>query len=126
MVGMDITPKRRAVSGLSSTLSLATDSLPVCSSAISPRMGAIILQGPHHSAQKSTMTGSDAEPICSSNVASVRVLMLSAIAPHSHGGGGVSGRDGVSTNGAGGAAVSVVALILEPAFGVDGGHAARS
>ncbi len=36
---------------LSSILSLATVSRPSYSSAISSRMGAIILQGPHHSAQ---------------------------------------------------------------------------
>ena len=56
-VGMLMTSKRRAVSGLSSTLSLATVSLPRCSSAISASVGATILHGPHHSAQKSTRTG---------------------------------------------------------------------
>jgi len=75
MVGILITPKRIAVLGLSSTLSLETVSLPDCSVAISSRIGAIILQGPHHSAQKSTMTGSLAAPICSSKVASERVEM---------------------------------------------------
>ena len=53
---MLITSKRRARSGFSSTLSLATVILPACSTAISSRMGAIILHGPHHSAQKSTTT----------------------------------------------------------------------
>jgi hypothetical protein len=76
---MLITSKRRAMSGLSSTLSLATESLPACSVAISSRMGAIILHGPHHSAQKSTTTASPAAPIVSSNVASVRVLILPAM-----------------------------------------------
>ncbi|VXB98138.1 hypothetical protein CITRIK5_70408 [Citricoccus sp. K5] len=43
--------------GLSSTLSLATVILSACSVAISSRMGLSMRQGPHHSAQKSTMTG---------------------------------------------------------------------
>src|SRR5919108_2358999 len=41
-------------------LILATVSLPLRSRAISSSAGAIILQGPHHSAQKSTSTGPDA------------------------------------------------------------------
>src|SRR5450830_2019002 len=42
---------------LESTSSLAICSLPSYSLAISSRIGAIALQGPHHSAQKSTRTG---------------------------------------------------------------------
>ena len=38
------------------------------------RIGAIILQGPHHSAQKSTTTGTSDAPISSRKVASVRWL----------------------------------------------------
>src|SRR6476660_6699921 len=41
----------------SSTLTFATFSEPAFSRAISSSNGAIILQGPHHSAQKSTITG---------------------------------------------------------------------
>src|SRR5690606_17801312 len=44
--------------------------------AISSRIGAMALHGPHHSAQKSTRTGSSAEPISSSKVASDRVVMV--------------------------------------------------
>ena len=42
---------------ISSMLILATVTCPVYSVAISSRIGAIILQGPHHSAQKSSRTG---------------------------------------------------------------------
>src|SRR2546423_14132363 len=41
----------------SSTLTFATFTEPAFSRAISSSNGAIILQGPHHSAQKSTITG---------------------------------------------------------------------
>ena len=78
-VGMLITSKRRAMSGLSSTLSLAIFSLPACSSAISSRIGAIILHGPHHSAQKSTRTGSAEPAISSSKVVSVRVVGIGSL-----------------------------------------------
>src|SRR5436853_177535 len=40
-------------------LTLPTFTLPSYSLATSSRIGAIILQGPHHSAQKSTSTGVD-------------------------------------------------------------------
>src|SRR6185312_4655517 len=58
-VGMERTPNWAASSGFSSMLSLAIFTLPPSSVAISSSDGAIILQGPHHSAQKSTTTGSD-------------------------------------------------------------------
>src|SRR5687768_88986 len=45
------------VFGFSSMLSLTTRSLSLYSVAIVSRIGAIILQGPHHSAQKSSSTG---------------------------------------------------------------------
>src|SRR4051812_32922458 len=48
------------VAGLWSMLILAIFSLPSRFCAISSKAGAIILQGPHHSAQKSTSTGPDA------------------------------------------------------------------
>src|SRR6266545_5728751 len=65
-----------ATSGFSSTLSLAMVSLPLCSSAISSRTGDTILQGPHHSAQKSTSTGVLDFNTSRSNVASVTAAPL--------------------------------------------------
>src|SRR5690606_27808550 len=59
-VGIDRIPKRAAISGFSSILSLAIVTLPDNSAEISSSAGAIILHGPHHSAQKSTTTGSEA------------------------------------------------------------------
>src|SRR6478736_8807774 len=56
-VGIDITPYFDAVFGLSSTLSLTILTLSPIAPAISSRAGAIMRQGPHHSAQKSTTTG---------------------------------------------------------------------
>src|SRR3954447_24453117 len=73
---MLITSNRRAISRFSSTLSLPTRNLPAESSAISSSTGAIILHGPHHSAQKSTRTGSLDPLISSSNVESVRLTMV--------------------------------------------------
>src|SRR5579871_4345692 len=55
-VGIDITPYLEAVRGFSSTLSLTIFTLPLSEPAISSSAGAIIRQGPHHSAQKSTTT----------------------------------------------------------------------
>jgi hypothetical protein len=43
-------------------------------------MGAICLQGPHHSAQKSTKIGVEEELTVSSNVELVRVMIPAAIA----------------------------------------------
>src|SRR5205085_10934682 len=74
-VGMLMTSYRRAVSGLSSTLSLPMVILPSCSLAISSSTGAIILQGPHHSAQKSTRTGVSEPLMVSSKAPSDRVRM---------------------------------------------------
>src|SRR5271157_4546747 len=56
-VGTDWMPYRAARAGFVSTLTLATFTWPACSVAISSSKGAIILHGPHHSAQKSTRTG---------------------------------------------------------------------
>src|SRR4051812_48392719 len=64
-----------AISGFSSTLSLVIVSWSPSSAAISSSTGAIILQGPHHSAQKSTSTGADEPLTASSNVAVVRWVM---------------------------------------------------
>src|SRR5207302_1755627 len=51
-------PYLAAVAGFSSTLSFTILTLPFIVPAISSSAGAIILHGPHHSAQKSTTTGS--------------------------------------------------------------------
>src|ERR1700730_3835828 len=55
---MPRTPYFVGVCGFSSMLTLATVSLPAMSVARSSRKGPIVRQGPHHSAQKSTSTGS--------------------------------------------------------------------
>src|SRR5712671_7192426 len=58
-VGIDITLYFAAVLGFSSTLSLTIFTLPESApSASSSSAGAIVRHGPHHSAQKSTTTGS--------------------------------------------------------------------
>src|ERR1044071_771301 len=59
-VGIDITPYFDAVFGLSSTLSFTILTLSPIAPAISSSAGAIMRQGPHHSAQKSTTTGPSA------------------------------------------------------------------
>src|SRR4051812_46193529 len=56
-VGIDITPYFDAVFGLSSTLSFTILTLSPIAPEISSSAGAIMRQGPHHSAQKSTTTG---------------------------------------------------------------------
>src|SRR6185437_9926795 len=56
-VGMPRMPYFGGVCGFSSMLSLAIFTRSWYSLAISSRIGAIILQGPHHSAQKSRSTG---------------------------------------------------------------------
>src|SRR6202051_455362 len=55
--GIDITPYFEAVFGLSSTLSFTILTLSPIAPEISSSAGAIMRQGPHHSAQKSTTTG---------------------------------------------------------------------
>src|SRR3954447_25044504 len=75
MVGIDMIWNRRAISGFSSMLTLATVILSPCSVAISSSTGATILHGPHHSAQKSTSTGLSLPSTSVSNVASVTVLV---------------------------------------------------
>src|ERR1700687_3015053 len=69
-VGIDMIPYLVAVAGFSSTLSFTTLILPAIVPAISSSAGAIIRHGPHHSAQKSTTTGSCALSTSASNVAS--------------------------------------------------------
>src|SRR5690242_18092422 len=66
-----------AVPPLESTSSLPTFSLPAYSLATTSIVGAIIRQGPHHSAQKSTRTGTSDRSTSWSNVESVKVSVLS-------------------------------------------------
>src|SRR6476469_808802 len=60
-------------------LSFAMVSLSPCSAAISSRTGATILQGPHHSAQKSTSTGLSLPSTSLAKLWSVTVLVLPAM-----------------------------------------------
>src|SRR5580700_12154029 len=69
-VGIDMMPYFAAVPGFSSTLSLTILTLPLSDLEISSSAGAIMRQGPHHSAQKSTTTGPLALSTSCSNVAS--------------------------------------------------------
>src|SRR5215467_147753 len=69
-----MTPYLVAVAGFSSTLSFTIFTLPFMAPAISSSAGAIIRQGPHHSAQKSTTTGSADFKTSASNVASDTLL----------------------------------------------------
>src|SRR5271169_5392325 len=73
-VGMPLTPYLVGVAGFSSTLSLAIVTLPFISTEMSSRKGPIILQGPHHSAQKSTRTGPGARRTSDSNEESVTLV----------------------------------------------------
>src|SRR5665213_3963494 len=70
---------------LSSMLSFASRMLPDFSSAISSRIGATSLQGPHHSAQKSTSTGVSEFMISSSKELSVKIFSATT-APFGHNG----------------------------------------
>src|SRR6516225_9832443 len=70
-VGIDMMPNLAAVLGFSSTLSLTILTLPLSDLEISSKAGAIMRQGPHHSAQQSTTTGPAALSTSCSNVASV-------------------------------------------------------
>jgi hypothetical protein len=78
MVGMPRTPYFEGASGFSSMLSLAIVTLPASSSEISSSAGPIILQGPHHSAQKSTSTGPSADITSEWKLLSVMVLVAMA------------------------------------------------
>src|ERR1700730_17450222 len=70
-VGMLMMPRLIGVCGFASMSILSTLALTPNSPAMSSTMGAIIRQGEHHSAQKSTRTGSsDFSTVCS-NSASV-------------------------------------------------------
>src|SRR5581483_3059770 len=77
-VGMPRTPYFFGVAGLWSMLILTIFTLPSSCWPISSSAGAIALQGPHHSAQKSTSTGPEAFRTSASNEVSLTwvVLML--------------------------------------------------
>src|SRR6476661_6534132 len=66
------------MSGFSSMLSFATVTLSPSSFEISSNAGAIIRQGPHHSAQKSTRTGPSAPKTSLAKLWSVTVLVAMA------------------------------------------------
>src|SRR5205807_6336710 len=78
-VGIDITPYFDAVFGLSSTLSFTILTLSPIAPAISSSAGAIMRQGPHHSAQKSTTTGPFALSTSASKLASDTLPTLMVI-----------------------------------------------
>src|SRR6266576_2953044 len=77
-VGTARMPYCVAIDWWSSMLTLPTFTLPSYSLASSSRIGAIILQGPNHSAQKSTSTGVDDFKTSCSKLASVRMTILFA------------------------------------------------
>jgi hypothetical protein len=108
-----------AVATLRSTSSLPIVNLSDCSTANSSRMGAIILHGPHHSAQKSTKIGLSDAPTTSSNVASVRVVICSLISTSK---GGAFVRQVTTLPGES----SLVTLCFEPTLGINRGDTARS
>src|SRR5665213_3678139 len=76
MAGMEVIPYLAEISGLASTSTLMTSTLSAWSTEISSRMGPTFRQGPHHSAQKSTMTGLSEFRTTSAKVASVAVFAL--------------------------------------------------
>src|SRR5664279_6404122 len=78
-VGIPRMPYLPGVDGLASMSSFAIVILPSYCLAISSRTGANILQGPHHSAQKSTRTGLPDCRTSLSKVASETCLMASLI-----------------------------------------------
>src|SRR6204780_1880058 len=108
-----------AVATLVSTSSLPMTNLSDCSVANSSRMGAMVLHGPHHSAQKSTRTGFSEAPIISSNVASVRVVICSLIAASKSS--ATCERRGLHLSGD-----PSLTHRFEPPFGVYGRNTARS
>ena len=55
--GMDWTAKVSAMRGFSSTLTLASSTLPPVDSTARSNIGPSVVQGPHQGAQRSTTTG---------------------------------------------------------------------
>src|SRR5437016_10168284 len=80
-VGMLIMPYRPAMSGCSSVLSFKTFSLPSYSFASSSTIGATIWHGPHHTAQKSTITRPPALPTSASHVVELTGTALPTLYP---------------------------------------------
>src|SRR3954454_4346657 len=128
-VGMLMMLNRWATAGASSTLSLARRILPAFSLAICSSTGATMRQGPHHSAQKSTMSGTSAAPTSSSKVSlvsSVR-LPISFVPPQmSISANAAEPRRIPLPVGGGLDDLGLVGLGLQPPLGVDGRHAPRS
>src|ERR1700744_141752 len=79
MVGMPRTPYLVGTCGFSSMFSLAMVILSPSSAASSSSAGAIIRQGPHHSAQKSTSTGFLASRTSAWNEASEILVVMGTI-----------------------------------------------
>ena len=77
IVGMPLMPYLGGIRMLSSTLTFATVMRPSYSFAISSKTGERVLQGPHHSAQKSTKTGCVELITSASKEASLTTLILS-------------------------------------------------
>src|ERR1700712_2236938 len=75
IVGIDRIWYCCAISGLASMSSLAMVTLSPCLAEISSRIGATMRHGPHHSAQKSTMTGLSDIRTSASKLASVTFLV---------------------------------------------------
>ena len=65
-------PYRSTSAGFSSLFTLTTSITPACSSEMSSRTGAIARHGPHHSAQKSTTTGT----VCDRAITSVSNVLV--------------------------------------------------
>src|SRR5271163_3215686 len=61
-------PKRAAIAGSSSTLTLAKRARGSSSLAARSKIGAIVRHGPHHGAQKSTITGISLRSTCLAKV----------------------------------------------------------
>src|SRR6478672_9113502 len=97
-VGIERMPSLPATAGFSSILSFATFTLPFISVAISSSEGAIIRHGPHHSAQKSTTTGSLDFSTSESNVRSVTFAVDMTVAFGSGSLGGGRGEVGIRAN----------------------------
>src|SRR6476620_10442399 len=79
MVGMPVTRYEDGVTGFSSTFIFRKVILSPCWVAISSRIGATCLHGPHHSAQKSTRTGLSDLRTVASNSASVTDSMCPTV-----------------------------------------------
>ena len=71
IIGMPITPYRAATSGVSSTLVFTNLMRPPYCSARASTSGDTMRHGPHHGAQKSTTTGSEAASTSSAKAVSV-------------------------------------------------------